>query len=79
MSVLDVCGDMGSNWVYIYSKLRCLIVGEIFSSPPSWAVVLNGEVKVRLTTCTVCSQGRTWKTIRAVLSWDPCLRGLSGW
>ena len=35
VSVLDVCGDMGSNWVYIYSKLCCLIVGEFFSSPPN--------------------------------------------
>ena len=51
--------------------------------------MLNGKVKVMLITmCSIKSvqssddtQERTYlgDIIRAVLSWDPCLRGLSGW
>ena len=56
--------------------------------------VLNGKVKVMLiTVCslksvqssdgtpTVGTRERSYlgDIIRAVLSWDPCLRGLSGW
>ena len=51
--------------------------------------MLNGEVKVMLITmCSIKSvqlsddtRERTYlgDIIRAVLNWDPCLRGLSGW
>ena len=51
--------------------------------------MLNGEVKVMLITmCSIKSVQLSDDTreraylgdiIRAVLSWDPCLRGLSGW
>ncbi len=72
-------------------ELCCLVVGEFISSLQYSAerCVLNGKVRVMLT--MVCShpsvQSRDGPRegaylgyiIRAVLSWDLCLRGLSGW
>ena len=49
MIVLDVCGDTGNPWVYIYFKLCCLIVKKIPVHPVE-RFVLNGKVKVMLTT-----------------------------
>ena len=75
--------------MYIYFELCCLVVGEFFPARPAERFVLNGKVKVMLT--KVCSlqsvlsrdgpRERTYlgDIIRAVLSWDLCLRGLSEW
>ena len=41
--------------------------------------MLNGEVKVRLAVYGVFARAYLEDTIRAVLNWNPCLRGLSGW
>ena len=76
--------------VRIYFELCCLIVGETFFQPTQLSgFVLNGKVKVML--LTMCSllmsvqssdgtRKRTYlrHSTRAVLSWDSCLRGLSG-
>ena len=67
----------------------CLVVGELFlSTQLSGLLSLNGKVKVMLTkVCSlsiVPSRGDLREgaylggIIRAVLSWDPCVRGLSG-
>ena len=70
---------------------RCsLVVGDIFPVHPTERFALNGKVKVMLTrdcgfATRVCYREMVlmWAylgdIIRAVLSWDPCLRGLSGW
>ena len=72
-------------------ELCCLILGEsFFPAYPAERCALNGKVKVML--LTMCSQLKSVQSIdgtrkrtylrhstRAVLSWDSCLRGLSGW
>ena len=72
-------------------ELCCRIVGKsFFPAYPAERCALNGKVRVML--LTMCSQlvsvqssDGTRKraylrhSTRAVLSWDSCLRGLSGW
>ena len=90
-----ICSEERSSSLYvhrsIYFELCCLIVGEIVFQPsdPAERFVLNGKVNELV--ITVCSLRRVLSRdgpreraylgdiIRAVLSWDPCLRGLSGW
>ena len=76
------------------STLSCAVslsVKLFFQPTQLSSFVLNGKVRVMLITCTICSlksvksrDGTRERTclrdiIRAELSWDLCLRGLSGW
>ncbi len=72
-----VLGAAMSVGAYICFELSRLIVGEfLFPVYPAERCALNGKVTVVL---RVYDNVDTRDIIRAVLSWDPCLRGLSGW
>ena len=77
VGVLDLCEGCSSSRVYIYFKLAAS------------QFALNGKARVMLTKMRSLSsvlsrdgpreRADLGDIIRAVLSWDPCLRGLSGW
>ena len=94
MGVLDLYEGCSSSCVRIYFELCCLVVGKCFPAHPAerftsaeWEGEGDVDQGVFATECVVERRpSRKYRErtylgdfIRAVLSWDLCLRGLSGW